>query len=526
MAHKLGVYYSPGHNRPADLDYIVRLQSPVVRILDPDVSQICAVHQAVPNALIMLRYWWLDDGRNRDTDPHGQLGQLTANPVETAYRHAMEWKRETDRLRNEAAQRGLTFPPVKQLMVSGVNEPNEAADAGNDVEYHALELKIAQYTSTFLDACYGYGLRAAALCLGVGHPARQLADGTPDWSRYMSIQAALTRGNHAVDLHAYWYMSGPQDGFGWYFGREKHCPLQAPIIVGETGVDNGVDRDRWHNERPDGARGWRGNIDAATYADQIMWALDHLDPRVIAILPFTTDVRSDDWGAFDTLDAHESILAAMQTKPTVTPPTVYIPTLPNDGPAPPKAEPPSPVGIITPAALEAILEVESNGNGFVEQRMVIRFEAHIFVREFGLTEYFRYNDARRPWLEQFWRPSVQDTWRAIHTGRQDSEWAAFEFARSLNETAAMKAISMGASQIMGFNHQRIGYSTVQAMFRAFDVSYPAQLIGLVNFILSDTVLVDAVRRRDWRTVARLYNGPGQVDTYAPRLEKAYREASV
>ncbi len=31
----------------------------------------------------------------------------------------------------------------------------------------------------------------------------------------------------------------------------------------------------------------------------------------------------------------------------------------------------------------------------------------------------------------------------------------------------------------------------------------------------------AVQAHDWRTVARLYNGPGNVDTYAGLLERRY-----
>jgi len=38
MAHRIGVYWAPGHGRPGDLEYMRRLQPPAIRILDPDVQ--------------------------------------------------------------------------------------------------------------------------------------------------------------------------------------------------------------------------------------------------------------------------------------------------------------------------------------------------------------------------------------------------------------------------------------------------------------------------------------------------------
>ncbi len=36
----------------------------------------------------------------------------------------------------------------------------------------------------------------------------------------------------------------------------------------------------------------------------------------------------------------------------------------------------------------------------------------------------------------------------------------------------------------------------------------------------------AVRAHDWRTIARLYNGSGNVDTYAGLLERKYNELAA
>lgn len=207
---------------------------------------------------------------------------------------------------------------------------------------------------------------------------------------------------------------------------------------------------------------------------------------------------------------------------TVPPPdeddhTIHIPGV---GTGTPSA--PAPTGIIDPRVAQAILAIESGGRTHGENgKPLIRFEAHIFEGRAGDTAHFRYNQ-QKPWADQEWRRSEGDAWRPIHTGKQADEYAAFEFARSLNTQAAHESISMGAGQIMGFNHARVGFPSAEAMLRAFD-SAPVQTIAFINYFLSDPALVQAMQRKDWREIAKRYNGAGAVDTYAPLLEKAYKE---
>ena len=42
-----------------------------------------------------------------------------------------------------------------------------------------------------------------------------------------------------------------------------------------------------------------------------------------------------------------------------------------------------------------------------------------------------------------------------------------------------------------------------------------------KFIVSDSNLLKACQDKDYRTMASLYNGSGNVDTYAPKIEAAY-----
>lgn len=82
---------------------------------------------------------------------------------------------------------------------------------------------------------------------------------------------------------------------------------------------------------------------------------------------------------------------------------------------------------------------------------------------------------------------------------------------------------------MGFNHERVGYGSVEQMFAAFadrQSGEAAQIVAFINYMLTDADLMAAVRARDWRTIAAKYNGSGGVDVYAPRLEAAWRRRSA
>lgn len=182
--------------------------------------------------------------------------------------------------------------------------------------------------------------------------------------------------------------------------------------------------------------------------------------------------------------------------------------------------------IIDPRMAQAILKVESGGRSHgSDGKPLIRFEAHIFksyLKNDNLwAEHFQ-TDPQRGWIDQMWHRSSADTWKPIHTGNQKDEWEVFSFARGINPDAAHNSISVGSAQIMGFNHKRVGFPSAEAMLTAFQSS-EMQVIGFINYFLSDPTLMEAVDQKDFREIARKYNGSGQVDFYAGLLEKAYNE---
>lgn len=308
----LGVYWAPGHMRQSDLDYLAQLQPPAIRILDGDAETMNRAHRAAPNALLLPRDWALSE----------QHDDVSRDPIGTGIRHAQEWRTKLDSWR--AA--GMTVPD-SQILVVGINEPR----------VWAMRSQVVEYTVAFLDECMRLGLRACALNLSVGWPANTGPDTPPDWTPYAPIEAAIRRGKHVLVVHEYWYRSGPQDGATWWAWRINRCPWDVPVIIGECGIDNQVDAERWHNEGQP-PRGWQGNVNPDQYADQMVRYVRGLDARVVAVLPFLTDYRAREWQSFDTEDAHAAFLArrAEMVPQTAWPHpqpspghSIFLPSVPN-----------------------------------------------------------------------------------------------------------------------------------------------------------------------------------------------------
>ena len=185
---------------------------------------------------------------------------------------------------------------------------------------------------------------------------------------------------------------------------------------------------------------------------------------------------------------------------------------------------------IDPAVAVAILCVESTGRGFARDgRMIIRFENHIFWKYWGKSHqsdfltHFKFNQ-RRPWRGHKFRKNLRAKWVSFHKKSQAGEWKAFEFARSKHQRFSTYSISMGMPQIMGFNHQRIGYESVKKMFDSFSRNEKNQIIGLFDFInCANSKMIRALRRKDFLTFARLYNGPANAAVYANRIKRYCRE---
>lgn len=184
---------------------------------------------------------------------------------------------------------------------------------------------------------------------------------------------------------------------------------------------------------------------------------------------------------------------------------------------------------LEPGAAVAVFCTESGGSGFsADGRMIIRFENHHFYRHWGSAHrdafeaHFRFN-AAKAWTGHQWRESAGEGFKQVHAD-QSSEWRAFEFARTLDDTAAKLSISMGGPQIMGSNYAGAGFESVHQMFDAFSASEKRQIVAFFDFLRGTEThprKVLALQRLDFVRFAELYNGPGNASVYGARLSNLY-----
>lgn len=176
---------------------------------------------------------------------------------------------------------------------------------------------------------------------------------------------------------------------------------------------------------------------------------------------------------------------------------------------------------VDPNMLAAVILVESSGSGFVDGKLKIRFENHYFLKR--TSEYkdlFTYD-----WRSHKYRTSTKEEWKTVHTGKQSSEYTAFNFAKSLKEEAAYQSISMGMGQIMGGNYKAAGYKSAKAMYEDFSKGHEQQIKGMGTFFknYNNGNTLKALQKGDLETFVKQYNGNGQVETYTKLMKKRMEE---
>lgn len=159
--------------------------------------------------------------------------------------------------------------------------------------------------------------------------------------------------------------------------------------------------------------------------------------------------------------------------------------------------------------IHAVLDVEASGGGFDKRgRPKILFEPHVFYRNL----------------------SGQARAIAVAKGLAYPEWKKeypldsyprFLQALEIDEAAAIRACSWGASQILGENYVAAGYDSPQAMVVDFCEDEDNHLEAMINFIIANR-LDDDLRAHRWAAFARGYNGPRYAENnYHTKLEAAF-----
>jgi hypothetical protein len=179
-----------------------------------------------------------------------------------------------------------------------------------------------------------------------------------------------------------------------------------------------------------------------------------------------------------------------------------------------------------PAAALAVFSVESGGRFFGDDgRPMIRFENHVFWGYWGKNHPDEFDARfcpRQGCRDHKFRLDAAGPFLDFH-GSQTKEWSVLGFARTLDEEAALKSASYGAPQIMGFNHQALGYGSAKELVDAFAASADNQIQGFFAFVRTNNLARHLIAG-DFRSFARGYNGAGNVDAYAGLIDHAYAAA--
>jgi hypothetical protein len=119
--------------------------------------------------------------------------------------------------------------------------------------------------------------------------------------------------------------------------------------------------------------------------------------------------------------------------------------------------------------LLAVVTVETSGCGcFADRRPTILFERHIFSKQTGGKF-----DAQNPDISN-------RTPGGYSHGH--AEYNRLAEAVQLDRTAALKSASWGLGQLMGFNFDKAGYDSVEAMVQKNMESEDEQLMAMANFL--------------------------------------------
>lgn len=176
---------------------------------------------------------------------------------------------------------------------------------------------------------------------------------------------------------------------------------------------------------------------------------------------------------------------------------------------------------IDPLYLRAVAEVESAGNGFLDDgRPKILFEGHIFWRRLRARKLNPESILKLfPEAETVLYPK----WTKKHYVGGSGEHDRLDLATRLGDISAYESASWGKFQVMGYHAKRLGYEDAQVMAGEMYQSEAQHLEAFVRYC-KVYGLIDELQRQDHEGFARGYNGPGFAQNrYDEKIEKAYRK---
>ncbi len=166
-----------------------------------------------------------------------------------------------------------------------------------------------------------------------------------------------------------------------------------------------------------------------------------------------------------------------------------------------------------PAALEALLDVESSGHGFdATGRPKMLPERHIFFRRTAGTP------AQAAAVAAKLAYPAQGT--LPYPVGPEACYAMLAQMMALAPAAALESCSWGIAQVMGMNFAVGGFADAAAMVTACLDSEANQFALMLGYLEKNN-LVGALQREDFAAVSIGYNGKAAAPTYAAKLKTAF-----
>ena len=175
---------------------------------------------------------------------------------------------------------------------------------------------------------------------------------------------------------------------------------------------------------------------------------------------------------------------------------------------------------IEPAALKAVLEVETRGSGFNNDGTpIILYERHKFYSGLRAINWITKSNE---WSKAY--PDLCNP-KPGGYGKESEQHSKLERAAKLNCEVALESCSWGPGQVMGYHWKSLGYASIQDFVNAMYKDEASQLDAVCRFIEVNG-LIGALKRKDWAAFARGYNGKNYaINKYDTKLANSYAKWS-
>lgn len=173
--------------------------------------------------------------------------------------------------------------------------------------------------------------------------------------------------------------------------------------------------------------------------------------------------------------------------------------------------------------VKTVTRVEAKQFGFANDGSIVAlFERHIFYRQLKVKKGEAF--ARATMIKY---PDICNTTTGGYVGGK-AELKRLDKAKAIDEECALLSASYGLFQIMGFNFKQAGFNSVQGYYSAVCKSEAYQLDAFINYLLLDTdkSMLNALRKKDFTSFAKEYNGPGyrnHSEPYDDKMRRIYAE---